>query len=114
MDPIVRHGTASNVAEEIFRLVSQKNPLSIFGALQSPVFSEAGTEGVAHNGTTPLFPESRPHSTPQNQKAQVSELSGYFLPFKRIPADSAGNGPILNCSPIKIARYFSQKSFLSS
>ena len=114
MDTIVRHGTASNVAEEIFGLVSQKNTLSIFGALQSPVFWEAGTQGVAQNGTTPLFPQSRPHSTPQNQKAQVSELSGYFLPFKRIPADSAGNGPILNLAPSQIARYFSQKSFLAS
>ena len=100
MDTIVRHGTASNVAEEIFGLVSQKNTLSIFGALQSPVFYEAGTEGVAQNGTTPLFPQSRPHSTPQNEKAQVSKLSGSFLPFKRIPANSARNGLILKCSPI--------------
>ena len=33
-----------------------------------------------------------------HQKACISELSAYFRPFKRLPADSAGNGQILNCS----------------
>ena len=33
-----------------------------------------------------------------HQKACISELSAYFRPFKWLPADSAGNGQILNCS----------------
>ena len=33
-----------------------------------------------------------------HQKASISELSAYFRPFKRLPADSAGNSQILNCS----------------
>ena len=34
----------------------------------------------------------------KHQKSCIFELSAYFRPFKRLPADSGGNGQILNCS----------------
>ena len=93
-------GWQAMLPKRYFDMFHKKTKFPFFWALERPVFCEVGTKAVARNGTTPLFPQSRPHSTPQNQKAQVSEISGYFLPFKRVPADSAGTGPVLNCSSI--------------
>ena len=79
----VHCGMASNVAKQRFRHFSQKNPLFIFQVLKVAFFVKR-------------VPRKSSKMAPLNcfHKVEICifELSAYFWPFKRLPADSVGNG----------------------
>ena len=71
-------------------------PTFHFSSAYNSVFCEAATESVIQNGTEILFAQSRQHFMYNHQNACILELCTYFRPFKRLPADAAGNVQILN------------------